>query len=63
MKILKITTHWTAEEADRVYALLDQFKSAIWQAYGEDIVKMHRDIANEQKYKKEGDEFNDELEF
>ena len=63
MKILKITTHWTAEEADCIYALLDVFKSAIWQAYGEDIVNMHSDIANEQKYKKETGEFNDELGF
>ena len=63
MKILKITTHWTTEEADCVYALLDVFKSAIWQAYGEDIANMHSDIANEQKYKKETDEVNDELGF
>ena len=63
MKILKITTHWTAEEADCVYGLLDLLKSAIWQAYGEDIVTMHRDIANEQKHKQENGEFNDELEF
>jgi hypothetical protein len=63
MKILTITTHWTAEEAACVYELLDTFKTAIWQAYGEDIVKMHSDIANEQKQKRETGEFNDELEF
>lgn len=63
MKILKITTYWTAEEADCVYELLGTLKSAIWQAYGDDIIKMHRDIAMEQKYDKERDEFNGELEF
>lgn len=63
MKILKLTTHWTAEEADCIYGLLDTFKSAIWQAYGEDIVNMHKDIANEQNHKKATGEFNDELKF
>ena len=63
MKILKITTHWTTEEADCIYELLDALKSAIWQAYGEDIVEMHREIASEQQKKGKGGEFNDDLEF
>ncbi len=49
MKTLRITTHWTTEQADDIYQLLDDLKSAIWQSYGEDIVEMHREIAFEQK--------------
>jgi hypothetical protein len=53
MKTLRITTHWTTEQAEDMFALLDDLKSAIWQSYGEDIVTMHREIAFEQK--KEGE--------
>lgn len=63
MKTLRITTHWTTEEAEDVFILLDDLKSAIWQSYGEEIVTLHREIAFEQK--KEGEkgeysELNDE---
>ena len=64
MKTVKITTHWTAEQAADIYLLLDELKSLIWQSYGEDIVKMHREIAHEQLQKEEeSDEFNDESIF
>jgi hypothetical protein len=62
MKTLKITTHWTTEEADCIYQLLDVFKSAVWECYGEDIVEMYREIENEQKNQEDG-EFNDEMDF
>jgi hypothetical protein len=29
MKILRITTHWSAEEAECVYQLLDEFKADV----------------------------------
>jgi len=60
MKTLRITTHWTTEQADDIYRLLDDLKTAIWQSYGEDIVTMHRDIAFEQKKEAENGELKDE---
>ena len=63
MKILKITTHWSAEEAEGIYQLLDELKDAIWQSYGEDILEMHKTIQLE---KQDGGEYwdpNDELPF
>jgi len=48
MKILKITTHWTAEEADCVFQLLDEFRCAIWESYGNDIERLYRDRSEEQ---------------
>jgi len=36
MKLLRITTHWSAEEAECVYQLLDEFKKALWQSYDEE---------------------------
>lgn len=63
MKILKITTHWSAEEAECIYQLLDELKDALWQGYGEDILKMHE---TRRLRKQDGDEhenFNDETLF
>jgi len=57
MKTLRITTHWTAEQAEDIYTLLDDLKSAIWQGYDDVIVTMHREIAFEQE--KEGDGIED----
>jgi hypothetical protein len=48
MKSLKITIHWTPEEADCIYQLLGELQTAIWQNYGEDIVHMHDRIREEQ---------------
>lgn len=63
MKVLRITTHWTAEEADGIYQLLDEFKTVIWDHYGDDIVEMHKAIQLEQQASEEGREFNDDLPF
>ncbi len=63
MKTLKITTHWTPEEADCIYQFLDDFKQALWQCYGEDIVQMHKTIQAEQKERDEEKESDDELLF
>jgi len=63
MKILKITTHWSAEEADCVYQLLDAFKEAIWQSYGEEILQMVETMRVEQRTSEEHEDFNDEMPF
>ena len=49
MKTLKITMHWSAEEADTIYRLLHDLQSAIWQSYGEYIEEMYRTIRQEQQ--------------
>ena len=63
MKTLKITTHWTPGEADCIYQFLDDFKQALWQCYGEDIVQMHKTIHAEQQAHDEEKECNDKLLF
>lgn len=62
MKTVKITTHWTPEEADCIYQFLDHFKEALWEAYGEDMVKMRKANQDEQQLCHEN-AFNDELPF
>ncbi len=63
MKTLKITTHWTPEEADCIDQFLDDFKQALWQYYGEDIVQMHKTIHAQQQERDEEKEPDDELLF
>tara|TARA_R110002072_G_C7952105_1_gene533287 strand:+ start:3006 stop:3197 length:192 start_codon:yes stop_codon:yes gene_type:complete len=63
MKTLRITTYWSPEEADSIYQLLDEFRTAIWQSYGHDIQKMHEEIRIEQQKYEEEHEVNDELPF
>ena len=63
MKILKITTHWSAEEAEGIYQLLDEFKDEIWQSYGEDILKMHETMRLEKQNGDKHEDFNDETPF
>lgn len=48
MKILKITTHWTTEEADCLYRLLDEIQCAIWENYGKDIEQLYQAHREEQ---------------
>ena len=42
MKILKMTTHWSTEEADCIVRLLDEFQSAILESYGKDIEQLYQ---------------------
>ncbi|MFT6122246.1 MAG: hypothetical protein ACJAWS_000963 [Oleiphilaceae bacterium] len=61
MKVLKMTTHWTTQEAAAVYEALGLLKTAIWESYGSDIREMHINIAQDQKEMEE--QFNDAIDF
>jgi hypothetical protein len=61
MKVLKMTTHWTTQEAAVVYEALGLLKTAIWESYGSDIREMHINIAQDQKEMEE--QFNDAIDF
>ena len=63
MKTLKITTHWTPEEADCIDQFLADFKAALWQSYGEDIVQMHQTIHAQQQARYEKKASDAELLF
>jgi hypothetical protein len=64
MKILKITTHWTTEEADCIFSLLSELQAMVWESYGDDIAHMYRQIEEQQKFKLDVEEtFNDEIPF
>lgn len=40
MTVIKITTHWEAEEAHSVIEFLDQLREVLWQHYGEEVTQM-----------------------
>ncbi len=42
MKITRLTTYWTADQADTVVAFLDELRDLLWETYGEQIIEMHR---------------------
>ena len=48
MKILKMATYWSAEEADCIYRLLEELQSIVWENYGDDITKMYQLMQAEQ---------------
>lgn len=64
MNRVKMTTHWTPEEADTIYRFLEYFKDALWQSYGEEIVQMHTTIQDEQQgWDEEEMTLDDEIPF
>lgn len=40
MRILKLTTYWSAEEAHDVLTFLDELRDQLLGAYEEDIIRM-----------------------
>ncbi len=46
MKVTRLTTYWTADQADTVIDFLDTLRDELWETYGEQIVNMHREIGD-----------------
>jgi len=67
MKLLKIRTWMTPQEAETLCHLLGELQEIICQEYGEEIQQMHRELQRrEEKKSQQTDdppEFNDELPF
>lgn len=65
MKILRITTHWTPEEADCIFSFLDELQSMIWENYGDDLAQMYQQMSEDQRITElEVEEmFNDDIPF
>jgi len=43
MKVTRLTTYWTVDEAATVIDFLDTLRDALWETYGEKITQMHRE--------------------
>ena len=63
MRTLRITTHWTAEQADCIYQLLGDVRSVLWDHYGDEITQLYEQIRAEQQQYEDHVEINHELPF
>ncbi len=43
MKVTRLTTYWTIDEAATAIEFLDILRDALWETYGEQITTMHRE--------------------
>ena len=65
MKVTRLTTYSSVAEAAAVIDFLDVLREALWETYGEEIIRMHREDyddqtrdANQYEF-----EFNDDIPF
>ncbi len=63
MKTLRLTTYWTAEQADCIYQLLGDLRSEVWDRYGDEIEELYRELRVEQQEFAASIEVNHELPF
>jgi len=63
MKTLRITTYWTAEQADCIYQLLGDLRVVLWEHYGDEIAALYEEVRIEQRELENSVELNHELPF
>ncbi len=44
MQILKISSYWTAEQADSIYEFLGDLRTAIWEQYDGEINPLYDEL-------------------
>ncbi len=47
MNVTRLTTYWTVAEAATVIDFLDILRDALWESYGEEITRMHREACDD----------------
>jgi len=62
MKIIRIPTFWTAEQADTIHEFLGELQAAVWQEYHDDIQHLY-DEMRDQDQEHSGNDFDDDVEF
>lgn len=55
MKVTRVHTWWTAEQADDVLTLLDELRDQIWESYREEIIRMRlQELEQEERDTRQG---------
>jgi hypothetical protein len=62
MKIIRIPTFWTAEQANTIHEFLGELRAAVWQEYHEDIEQLYEDVLDQNR-KHIGNDFDDDVKF
>ena len=47
MNVTRLTTYWTIDEAATAIDFLDTLREALWETYGEQITRMHREACDD----------------
>ncbi len=65
MKITRLPTYWTAEQAHTVIEFLEVLRHELWEIYGDMVIDMLRETsANTARHEDQITfDFNDEIEF
>jgi len=65
MKITRLHTYWSAEEAHSVIEFLEVLREQLWENYGDAVVDMLREASAEQAWKEAQVkfEFDDDITF
>ena len=67
MQTIKVTTHWTADQAVYICEFLDELKQSIMTTYSDEIEQMTQELREDQLKDKEQqaseDWFDDEIPF
>lgn len=65
MKITRLHTHWSADEAHTVIGFLDVLRDQLWEIYGDTVVDMLREASAEKAWQEAQVkcEFDDEIKF
>ncbi len=65
MKITRLHSHWSAEEAHTVIEFLEVLREQLWENYGDAVVDRLREASADQAWQEAQVtfEFNDEIEL
>ncbi len=65
LKITRLHTHWSAEEAHTVIGFLEVLREQLWEIYGDTVVDMLREASADNAWQEAQItfEFNDEIEL
>jgi len=65
MNTTRLTTYWTTGEAATAIDFLDTLRDALWETYGEQIIRMHHEACDERTHDTNQCEFefDDEIPF
>ena len=65
MKITRLHTHWSAEEAHTVIGFLQMLQDQLWEMYGDTVVDMLHEASAEKAWQETQVkfEFDDEIKF
>ena len=64
MNTIRLRTYWNADDAHLVISFLDELRDLLWESYGDEIVAMHQNLAEDAAQNdRQTDLFNDKIEF